>query len=319
MYNSASTIAACLRSVPVDCEVVLVDQCSTDSSAAVGRSARPDAAVVYAGSNRGFGAGCNLGAANATGEVLIFLNPDAMFCPGALAALVRRVCADEALVGPRILDEHGSDQTRARHRSRPLSDLGEVFLPVTLTRRFLQRDIPPGNEVYRNGGRVPYVQGACMAVGATAFWRAGGFDERLFLYQEEEVLARRLEEIGVPVMLEPAAVVMHFGARSIAPVRDFAAGQYYRSLVLSSLTYSPRVVAIPAALALWLVLNVMSILTPLRKVVGLRASNGCSWYRSAAAGVFAGLTGRMARPPTPDPLSIRRPHPDTTRSGEAIA
>jgi N-acetylglucosaminyl-diphospho-decaprenol L-rhamnosyltransferase len=297
MYNSASTIEACLRSVPDECEVVLVDQCSSDDSIDNAKSARPDATLIRAGSNRGFGAGCNLGAANATRDVLIFLNPDATLGPHAVSRLVSRVRRENALVGPKIIDEQGRDQTRARYWSRISSDLGEVFLPTSLTRRFLNRDIPQGDTVYRSGGRVPYVQGACMAVRSDDFWVAGGFDERLFLYHEEEVVAQRLRSIGVPVYLEPAAVVTHIGARSTSQVRDFAAGQYYRSRVLCSLTYSPKYVAIPGALALWWLLTIMAILTPLRKVVGLRADKGRSWYRTAAAGVIAGLLGRTAEPP----------------------
>jgi len=200
-YNSAATIASCLNSIPRDCEVLVVDQSSRDDSIAIAKSVCGDATVISAGGNRGFGAGCNLGAANAHSDVLIFLNPDASFAEGAVRQLVQRVRVDNALVGPLIVDEHGCDQTRARFWSTPLSILGEVCLPTRLNRLILKRDIPPSDVVYRRGGRVPYVQGTCMAVGAANFRRAGGFDERLFLYHEEEVLARRLQRIAVPAVL----------------------------------------------------------------------------------------------------------------------
>lgn len=72
-YNSADTIAACIRSVPDDDEVVMVDQGSSDDTIAVARRARPNAVIVRAAANRGFGAGCNLGAANASGSTVVFL------------------------------------------------------------------------------------------------------------------------------------------------------------------------------------------------------------------------------------------------------
>jgi GT2 family glycosyltransferase len=300
-YNSATTIASCLNSIPRGCEVLVVDQSSRDDSIPVARSVRPDATVIRAGGNRGFGSGCNLGAANAHSDVLIFMNPDASFAEGAVMRLVRRVRGDNALVGPRIIDEHGFDQTRARFWSTPLSMLGEVCLPTRLNRRILKRDIPPSDVVYRHGGRVPYVQGTCMAVGASNFRRAGGFDERLFLYHEEEVLARRLERIAVPAVLEPTALITHLGARSTSQVRDFAAGQYYRSAVLTTMTHHPRRVAIPTGIVLWMLLTMMAILTPVRRAVGFRADKGLSWYRSAAAGAAAGLGGRIVQPPAADP------------------
>ena len=74
-FNSESTLEECIHSIPSACELVLVDQCSTDASVCVANRIRPDIKVIKAGANRGFGAGCNLGAANATGEVLIFPEP----------------------------------------------------------------------------------------------------------------------------------------------------------------------------------------------------------------------------------------------------
>lgn len=299
-YNSAATIKTCLNSIPRNCEVLVVDQNSSDDTIAVARRERQEATVISAGNNRGFGSGCNLGAANAHSDVLIFLNPDASFAEGAVRSLAQRVRVDDALVGPRIADEDGFDQTRARFWSTPLSVLGEVCLPTALAKLFLQRDIPPEYSVYRYGGPVPYIQGTCMAVGAENYWSAGGFDERLFLYHEEEVLARRLERIGVQAILEASASITHLGARSTSQVRDFAAGQYYRSAALTLMAHHPRRIAIPTVIALWFLLTMMAVLTPLRMLIGLRAEKGLSWYRSGAAGAVAGLFGRVAQPPSAD-------------------
>jgi GT2 family glycosyltransferase len=311
-YNSAATIQTCLNSIPRDCEVIVVDQSSSDDSVAVARAVRRDATVLCAGSNRGFGSGCNLGAANADSDILVFLNPDASFGQGALRILVQRVKADDALVGPRIVDEDGSDQTRARFWSTPLSVLGEVCLPMSITKVILQRDIPPEYAVYRDGGPVPYVQGTCMAVSAEKFWRAGGFDERLFLYHEEEMLARRLERMATPAVLEPAALVTHLGARSTSQVRDFAAAQYYRSAALTLMSQHPRRVAIPTVIALWMLLTLMAVLTPLRRLIGLRADKGFAWYRSGAGGAMGGLFGRVVRPPMADrPANVTHLQPSS--------
>ena len=300
-YNSAATIGSCLASIPRDCEVVVVDQSSADDTIAVASAARHDARIISAGGNRGFGSGCNLGAANAEADVLIFMNPDASFVDGAVRSLVQQVRIADALVGPRINDEDGFDQTRARFWSTPLSILGEVCLPTALTKVVLLRDVPPEYSVYRYGGPVPYVQGTCMAVGAKNFWLAGGFDERLFLYHEEEVLARRLESIGVPAVLTPAAVITHLGARSTSQVRHFAARQYYRSAAMTLMLHHPRRTAIPTVIALWLLLTMMAILTPLRMRIGLRKEKDRSWYRSGAAGAAAGLFGHVVQPPPAAP------------------
>ena len=66
--------------------MVLVDNgCTTD---AVDRLRdEPGVTVVSPGTNTGFAGGCNLGARHARGDVLAFINGDAVVRPDALRAL----------------------------------------------------------------------------------------------------------------------------------------------------------------------------------------------------------------------------------------
>ena len=296
-FNSQSTLPTCLNSIPPAVEVVIVDQKSSDATTSVARQVRPDAKIIKAGANRGFGAGCNLGAANATGHVLVFLNPDASLGRDSLQILTDAVVDQNALVGPTILDSAGNKQTRARNWSNMLMDLVGVFWPEKFALGVLARDICPDDEVYRKGGRVPYVQGSCMAVSAESFWQAGGFDERYFLYYEEESLARRLASIGVSVHLEPRAVVTHIGKVSTSQIFHFAVGQQYRSRAILYSTYYPRPYALLFVYTMWVLLRIMAIGTPLRRAVGLRSSQDRMWYDSAAEGLINGWKGRISNPP----------------------
>jgi N-acetylglucosaminyl-diphospho-decaprenol L-rhamnosyltransferase len=293
MFNSESTLDACLSSIPSTSEVVLVDNASTDASASMAVQIRPDAKLIRAGANRGFPAGNNLGAANATGEVLIFLNPDASFDRDGVRILADTVVNKGAMVGPRILDSAGNEATRARYWSRVWSDLAEIFFPTRLVKsrlpRSIGRDMPPDQEVYRSGGQVPYVQGCCIALSAEHFWRIGGWDERMFLYHEEEALARSLEMVGVPVILEPRAIVSHIGGVSSSQYPDFSAHQYFRSKALVYRGHYSTPVTLVAGIAFWSVLQAMAVLTPIRKLIGLRADRERSWYRAAATGVISGI------------------------------
>jgi N-acetylglucosaminyl-diphospho-decaprenol L-rhamnosyltransferase len=293
MFNSESTLNDCLNSIPSTSEVVLVDNSSTDASVSIAGQIRPDAKLIRAGANRGFPAGNNLGAANATGDTLIFLNPDATFDRDSVQILADAVLNTGAMVGPRILDSAGNEATRARYWSRVWSDLAEVFFPTRLVKsrlpRSIGRDISADQEVYRSGGQVPYVQGCCIAISAEHFWRVGGWDERIFLYHEEEALARSLEMVGVPVILEPRAVVSHIGGVSSSQFPDFSAHQYFRSKALVYRSHYSPPVTLVAGIALWSVLQAMAVLTPLRKVIGLRADRERSWYRAAATGVISGI------------------------------
>ena len=298
MFNSESTLEECLRSIPKNCELVLVDQHSGDRSVSVARAIRPDAKLIKAGANRGFGAGCNLGAANAGGDVLVFLNPDASFLtPESLQIISDTARSTNTLVGPRILNQSGEDQTRARYWSSVQSELGAIFLPGKLVKGAFVRDIPHGNEVYRTGGPVPYVQGSCMAISAANFWRVDGFDERLFLYREEETLSLKLLQHGIQSFLEPRAVITHIGGRSTQQLRNFSAAQYYRSEILFYRSRYSRPVAFTATLMTWISLTTMAVLTPVRKFTGPRKDIGYPWYRAAAKGVASGWRREVVVPP----------------------
>ncbi|MCX8560349.1 glycosyltransferase family 2 protein [Mycolicibacterium mucogenicum] len=307
-FNSASTLADCMTSIPAEYEVIVVDQQSSDSSVQTALDHRPDAKVIRAGKNRGFGAGCNLGAANAASEILIFLNPDAAFQSSeSVKILAESAAQNNVVTGPRILDSSGADRTRARYWSWPVADIVDVFAPNALILGRLLRDIPPDDPVYTEGGEVAFVQGSCMAVSATNFWRAGGFDERFYLYQEEEVLARRLLDLGVKNRLEPTAVITHLVGRSTSQFPEFSAGHYFRSLALSLILFRRKLVALPTIFTLWMVLRLMALVTPLRKRIGWRSERGRSWYRAAAAGLICGARRRMADPPPSSPTRPTTP------------
>jgi GT2 family glycosyltransferase len=59
---------------------------------------------------------------------------------------------------------------------------------------------------------VAWVSGACMVISRAAFEAAGGFDERFFLYKEEEDLCLRVRRQGGRVVYEPAVRVTHVGS-----------------------------------------------------------------------------------------------------------
>ena len=84
-YNSRAHIDACLQSLTrtppaVDHEIVVVDNASTDGTAAAVRERWPAARVIEAGGNLGFAAANNLGIRQTFGELVLLLNPDTRLC-----------------------------------------------------------------------------------------------------------------------------------------------------------------------------------------------------------------------------------------------
>jgi GT2 family glycosyltransferase len=156
------------------------------------------ARVVEAGGNLGFGGGCNLGARHTDADVLVFVNPDTVVRPGAVAALARRL--DDASVG--IV------QARLRLLAEPelLNSSGNVLHVSGLAWPGGYREPAASVDAVRD---VAYASGAAFAVRSTTFHDLGGFTEELFLYQEDLELSWRARLAGLRVVVEPAADVLH--------------------------------------------------------------------------------------------------------------
>ena len=81
-------LAALVPQLPGEAEVVLVDNGSTDGSAAWARAAHPALRLVELPHNLGFAGGVNAGLRAARGQLLLLLNDDAFAEPGFAAALL---------------------------------------------------------------------------------------------------------------------------------------------------------------------------------------------------------------------------------------
>jgi GT2 family glycosyltransferase len=91
-YNSEYYLSRCLESLaksdvsPLEC--IVVDDCSTDGTAEV--AANHGARVIGAGANRGPAYARNLGAAAASGDIVLFLDSDVCVHPDTLAMVAAR-------------------------------------------------------------------------------------------------------------------------------------------------------------------------------------------------------------------------------------
>jgi glycosyltransferase involved in cell wall biosynthesis len=92
VLNEAECIGALLAELPPEAahEVLVVDNGSTDDTAAIARGA---GVRVVSEPRRGYGYACAAGAAVASGEVLVFIDGDGSFLPEQIALLVGAIAA----------------------------------------------------------------------------------------------------------------------------------------------------------------------------------------------------------------------------------
>jgi len=231
-FNAASHLGPCVASLRDNGvgRVVVVDNGSTDGS----RQAVAGSGVhwVDAGANLGYGAAANVGSAWLSGDDLVICNPDVVAHPGTVAALRRRLAAEEdlAVIGPRLENPDGSLYPSARSFPDMVDAVGHGLLGIVAPRNPFTRRYRMLDWDHAQASRVDWVSGAFMLVRRSAWDALGGFDPAYFMYMEDVDLCWRAHRSGYGVAYEPAAVVTHAqGASSRQrPYRMLAA--HHRSM-----------------------------------------------------------------------------------------
>ena len=177
-------------------EVIVVDNASSDGTAAFVREHWPRCRVIETGANLGFAAGCNRGAADASGELLVFINPDASPAPGFRDAL-EDVPTDWDAWMPLVTMEHGElvNTSGGVVHFTGVSWAGQAGTPV--------------DEIAAQPREVGFVSGACFAVRRAVWDRHGGFAEPFFMYCEDLDLSLRIRLAGGRVGVQPSTCVDH--------------------------------------------------------------------------------------------------------------
>jgi GT2 family glycosyltransferase len=218
-YNTREFLRACLATVRLEapCEVVVVDNASSDGSVEMVQADYPWAVVYANKTNLGYGAAANQAIARCTTKYVLLLNSDTLLPIGALQALSTYLDRHPraAIVGPRLVNSDGSLQASCFPFPGTLSwfldndELSWLSRHIPVLRNRLLRTWP-----HTNARVVPWVKGAALVIRRRAFEEMGGFDESFFLYYEETDLCHRLSTAGWQIHFAPVTTIVHAGEAS---------------------------------------------------------------------------------------------------------
>ncbi|MEA2634894.1 MAG: hypothetical protein QOH92_1661 [Chloroflexota bacterium] len=205
--NGGAETANCVRSLvasnPAPSEIIVVDNGSTDGSAALIQGLRITeipVGVIELATNRGPAEARNIGAERAIGDVLAFLDNDTTAQSDWLGEALRIMSSLRAdcIQCKLVL---ASDRTR-------LDSLGYLIGPFGFPRHLVRtgaRDRLDFDQPRRLFG----VKSAGMVISRRAFVQAGAFDPAFFMYGEETDLCWRVIRNGGSVVLAPRSIVFH--------------------------------------------------------------------------------------------------------------
>jgi GT2 family glycosyltransferase len=222
-YNTRELLRNCLASLhdqhDVDFVTCVVDNASSDRSAAMVKEEFPEVHLIPSNENIGYPAGNNLGLrafgfpGRGEAHFVMLLNPDTVVPKGALRKMLDYAAAhaDVGALGPRLLLEDGT-LDKACRRSFPtpevsfyrLTGLSRLF---PRSRRFGRYNLTYLNEQETND--VDSLVGACMLVRGEALAKAGLLDERFFMYGEDLDWCLRIKQAGYRVVYFADVIVHH--------------------------------------------------------------------------------------------------------------
>lgn len=244
-----------------------------------------DVKVLRPGRNLGFAGGANLGIAEAKGDILLILNPDAVPEVGALESLLEgfAACPDAAGLAPRLLGPDGESQ--AAWQLRRLPSAWECLLHALPVPGLAETQAEP-----LAGTAVEQPAAAALALRRSALATVGGFDPEFYPAWFEDVdLARRLRGAGLAIRYWPAARFRH-GLGSTVPRLGYGPFLfiYYRNLTRYLAKHHGRAWAWAARAALVPGIALRLLALPFR-----RPSRAAS-RREALAGLLAVLAGVLS-------------------------
>jgi GT2 family glycosyltransferase len=237
-HNVKDLLLQCLRAfsatsdVPV--EVVVVDNGSTDGSAAAVTTEFPKATVLLEQKNLGYGRAANIGLERCQGRFVLLLNPDVTVDPQAVGRLSDFLMTrpEAGAVGPRVLMPDGGLDPDCR-RSFPVPrtlfyrtvGLSRLFPKSPRFGRYNMGHIDESDVHEMDAGTAD-----CLMLRKAAVDRIGFFDPRYFMFGEDIDLCYRLKLGGWKVFYLPTARATHHKRAATTKAQREALYQRHRAM-----------------------------------------------------------------------------------------
>ncbi|HEX9815836.1 MAG TPA: glycosyltransferase family 2 protein [Candidatus Thermoplasmatota archaeon] len=242
-FNHESYIKACLKSLleqeRVTPEVIVVDVGSTDKTVDLVKTGFPKVRLVKT-ENRGFGAGNNVGVQHARTSIVAFANPDTVASSMWLATLCSAVKPGKTVA-----------TTPALLMKRP-THVNTIGLALHMTGHGLMRFYDQPLARIRRTDFAPGVSGVGFAMDREDYLRLGGFEEAIFLYNDDTEFSWRLRKAGFRVRVEWNAHLLHDYRGSRGHGKLIHAERNRNVLLRKHLSRGQWIAYFPSLLVAWL-------------------------------------------------------------------
>jgi N-acetylglucosaminyl-diphospho-decaprenol L-rhamnosyltransferase len=288
-YNSAAVIAQCLRAIPKECPIVVIDNASKDTTVALIRAEFPAVQCIASPENLGYGRAANEGFRHTKTRYAFLLNPDVFLEAQTIPTLLAEAAGNPQtpIFAPLSVDSNGQPMLAAKPA---LFERGHrLFKPLL----FKSKHKLYPNKQPEVTTPVGWVCGCAMFFNMAAIEKIGWFDEKIFLFYEETDICLRAVIAGSPPLFVPAAQVTHIGGGSSGsgynPEQDWRKHWYFEwARFYMAQKYSQQI----ATVLPWYYLNYYRVKAGLYRLLGNKKQ--AVLYHGRFAGALAALRAQPA-------------------------
>ncbi len=226
-------------------EIIIVDNNSSKKLPKI-ISSDKDIKIIKSRVNNGFAFGCNLGASKAKGEYLLFLNPDTVLLKNSIAKLLKSFSTlnKVGIAGPAMIDSNNLKlPTINAFITIPRAIFAYSFLNKLFPKNSVSKKFWMLNSDRRKILSVDVISGACMLIKKELFEKIGGFDERFFMYFEEQDLCYRVKKAGFKVIFNPEVEIIHTIGASLSD-KEVIKNYFQKSRYLYNVKYFGQMKAV---------------------------------------------------------------------------
>jgi len=237
-YNGATYLRECLDSIirhttDISYEIILVDDCSTDTSIDLVRREYPDVRIIENATNVGFARSNNVGVTHAQGSFICLFNTDIILLNNAVLIMHDYLTnhSDVGVVGTWLKNRDGTSQVSyGSSPSITQAIIDALFLnDLFPSAQFPNKGVKPPRES-REPRTVDYVTGAALMTRRELVDEIGLFDERFYMYCEEADFCYRVRhQKKLNVCFLPDVQIIHYGGVSFQDHREYQIRLQYAS------------------------------------------------------------------------------------------
>jgi GT2 family glycosyltransferase len=227
-FNNIAEIPELLNSMEQhtdfeELELFVIDNASHDGTAEFIKTRFPWVKLLQNEQNLGFGSAHNQVLPLLHSRYHVLINPDIICIEDALTPLFAYLDAhpEVAMVTPRILNPDGSEQKLPKLQPRPKYLVARRFEQHFGWAKRLCREYVRANEEFDEPAEIETCTGSFCVIRTEVFRQIGGFDERFFLYFEDNDLSRQAHRHGSLVFYPQAAVIHRYQRLAMRDNRTF--------------------------------------------------------------------------------------------------